>query len=141
MRRFVNVDEFVATLGETTKWRRAVEAIRRADRVLPDVTYSIGDSLTYRVTTDPDCAVLTGQRRYLEVRYVVEGGAVIEVAPIAELKPSNDYSDLTDRQHFAGSGERYELARGELAVVDAGEAIRDQAMDGRVMVLRVTVEG
>jgi evolved beta-galactosidase subunit beta len=141
MLRFANVDQILATLGETTKWRRAVEAIRRADRVLPDVTYSIGDSLTYRVTTDPDCAVLTGHRRYLEARYVVEGGAVIEVAPVSEVQAIDDYSDLTDRQPFTGAGGRHELAAGEIAVVETGEAVRDVAVEGRVLVLRVTVEG
>lgn len=140
MQRFANLDEFAAALGAATKWRRALEAVRRTGRVLPEVTRSIGDSLTYRVTDHPDCLTLTGHRRYLEVRYVVDGTTVVEVAPEATLEPSDDYSDLTDRQHFTGSGERHHLSEGEVAVIEAGEAIQDVAVDGRVMVLRVSVE-
>lgn len=141
MLRFANVAELLTTLGEATKWRRMAEAIRRGEQVLPEVTYSIGDSLTYRVTTQPDCTELAGHRRYLEARCVLEGVAVIEVAPVTDLRAIDDYSDLTDRQHFTGAGGRYELAAGELAVVEAGEAVRDESVEGRVIVLRVTVEG
>lgn len=141
MRRFASLDEFLAACDEARKWWRVAEAVRRSEQVLPEVAYSIGDSLTYRVTTQPDCTVLTGHRRYLEVRCVVEGVAVIEVAPVTDLRAIDDYSDLTDRQHFTGAGGRYELAAGELAVVEAGEAVRDESVEGRVIVLRVTVEG
>jgi evolved beta-galactosidase subunit beta len=141
MLRFTNLDELVAALGEVTKWRRVAEAVRRADRVPPEVTCSIGDSLTYRVTTRPDCTELTGHRRYLEARCVLDGAAVIEVAPEADLQPTDTYSDLADRRHFAGSGERYRLDAGEIAVVEVGEAVRDVAVDGHLMVLRITVEG
>lgn len=141
MQRFANLDEFLAACGDARKWRRVAEAVQRADRILPEVTCSIGDSLTYRVTTRPDCTELTGHRRYLEVRCVLDGAAVIEVAPEADLRPTDTYSDLADRRHFAGSGERYRLDAGEIAVVDVGEAVRDVAVDGRVMVLRITVEG
>lgn len=141
MLRFSNLDELVATLGGTTRWRRVTEAVRRADRVLPEVTYSIGDSVTYRVTTAPDCPALTGHRRYLELRCVLDGTTVIEVAPESDLQPTDAYSDLTDRRHFAGSGEHCRLEAGEIAVVEVGEAVRDVAVEGRVLVVRVTVEG
>lgn len=139
MQRFANLDEFQAALGEARKWQRVAEAVRRAGRVLPEVTYSIGDSLTYRVTTTPDCPELTGHRRSLEARYVLDGTAVIEVAPVAGLEPSDDYSDLTDRQHFTGGSRRSELGAGELAVIEREEAVRDVAVNGRVVILRVTV--
>ena len=141
MQRFANLNEFQAALGEARKWQRVAEAVRRAGRVLPEVTYSIGDSLTYRVTTTPDCPELTGHRRYLEARYVLDGTAMIEVAPVAGLEPSDDYSDLTDRQHFTGSGERFDLGTDEIALIEEHEAVRDVAVGGRVVMLRVTVEG
>lgn len=140
MRRFASLDEFLAACDEARKWRRVAEAIRRSEKVLPEVTYSIGDSLTYRVTTQPDCTELTGHRRYLEARCVLEGVAVIDVAPVADLPAIDDYSDLTDRQHFTGAGGRYELAAGEIAIVEASEAVRDESVEGRVLVLRVAVE-
>lgn len=140
MLRFPNVDELLVALGDARKWQRVAEAARRADRVLPEVMYSIGDSLIYRVTTAPDCPVFTGHRRYLQVRYVIDGATVIEVAPVADLRASDDYSDLTDRQHFLGVGERFELVAGDIAVVEEHEAVRDVAVEGRVVVLRVTVE-
>ena len=63
------------------------------------------------------------------------------MAPVSELTASNRYSDLADRQRFTGTGRRHELAAGGIVVVDPAEAIRDIAVTGRVMVLRVTVEG
>lgn len=140
MLRFANLGELGRALGESRKWRRAAEAVRRADRVLPEVTLSIGDSLTYRVTTRPDCAELTGHRRYLEVRAVLDGTAVVEVAPVAELQATGAYSDLTDRRHFTGTGERHELTAGQILVVERDEAVRDIEVTGRIVVLRVTVE-
>ena len=141
MLRFADVDEMLASLDQATKWRRVAEAVRRADQVLPDVTYSIGDSLTYRVTSQPDSVTLTGHRRYLEVRCVLDGTVVIETAPASGARPVDSYDDLTDRQHFEGSGERHRLVGDEIAVIDVGEAIRDVSVEGRMMVLRVTVEG
>lgn len=137
---FANVDELVATMGGATKWRRVAEAVQRADHVLPEVTCSIGDSVTYRVTTRPDSASFTGHRRYLEARCVLDGSTVIEVASEADLQPTDAYSDLSDRRHFAGSGVKYRRSAGEIAVAEMGEAVRDVAVDGRVVVLRVTVE-
>lgn len=141
MQRFANLEEFLVALGDARKWQRVAEAVRRIDLVLPEVTSSIGDSLTYRVTIAPDCPLLTGHRRYLDVRYVLDGTAVIEVASVAGLSPSDEYSDLTDRRHFTGSGERLDLVTGELVVVGEHEAVRDVAVEGRVVVLRVSVEG
>jgi evolved beta-galactosidase subunit beta len=140
MQRFSDLDQMLVSLGEATKWRRVAEAVQRADRVLPDVTYSIGDSLTYRVTSQPDCVALTGHRRYLEARYVLDGALVIEVAPAPGVQPADGYDDLTDRQHFDGTGERHRLVTGGIAIVNVDEAIRDVEVDGVIMVFRVTVE-
>lgn len=141
MLRFAGVDEFLDTLGVATKWRRAAEAMRRAERALPEVTLSVGDSLTYRVTGSPDREALTASRRYRDVRYVLEGSALLEVTSTDGLAPAGPYSDLTDRESFAGEGTPVELGAGEVLVVEAGEAVRDTTVRGRVVVLRVTVEG
>lgn len=140
MLRFANLDEFKIALGGALMWRRAADAILRADLVQPEVTHSIGDSLTYRVTSRSDRAELTGHRRYLEVRAVLDSTVVIEIAPVRKLEATDAYSDLTDRQHFAGTGERHELAAGEIVVVEPDEAVRDVEVTGRMLVLRVTVE-
>ncbi|MCA0293876.1 MAG: YhcH/YjgK/YiaL family protein [Actinobacteria bacterium] len=137
---FDTLEELVAALGTTT-WRRAAQAVQRADEVLPEVTLSIGDSLTYRVTGRPDCPTLTGRRRYLDVRAVLDGESVIEVAATTDLTAEGDYSDLTDREHFSGAGDSHTLTAGQIAVVEAHEAVRDVSVEGRVVVLRVTVEG
>lgn len=141
MQRFASLDDLSSALGEATKWRRVADAVQGADRSMPEVTFSLGDSLTYRRTSGLECPEFTRHRRYLELRYVLAGTAAVEIAPVVALLPVDDYSDLTDRQHFAGSGERYDLTEGEFVVVGVAEAIRDVAVEGQVMVLRVTVEG
>lgn len=138
---FRTLEDFAAALGGTKKWSRTLEAIANAPSVLPDVTYSIGDSLTYRVATTPDSATWTGHRRYLAVRHVLGGDAVVEVAPTASLTPVDEYDDLTDRRHFAGTGESIRLQAGSTLICEIDEALRDERFDGTVMALRVTVEG
>lgn len=138
---FDNLPALQRQLGSAAKWQRLAEAVAKADRVLPEVSYSVADSLTYRVTGSPDRDVLTAQRRYLAVRYVLDGEAEIEVARVGSLQPLGEYSDLSDRQAFAGSGTRHVLTGGQVAVIEPGEAVADRRVDGRVMVLRVTVEG
>ncbi|MGC3995520.1 MAG: hypothetical protein QM779_15615 [Propionicimonas sp.] len=140
MLKLSGVEAVADAFGGGVKGRRVVEAIQRSDLVLPEVTFSLGDSLTYRSTTRPDCPVLTGHRRYLEVRAVVDGRAVFEVAPLEDLSSSDDYDDLSDRQHFTGRGAQWELGADEVLVVAAEEAIRDVLVEGRMVVLRVTVE-
>lgn len=138
---FESVADFARVLSGTRKWARTLEAIANVPHVADDVAYSIGDSLTYRVTTRPDHVELTGHRRYLAVRHVVSGRSVVEVAPVADLTATDEYSDLTDRRHFAGAGEVVELPKGSVLIADIDEALRDVEVTGRVLTLRVTVEG
>lgn len=138
---FRTLEELTAALGGAKKWSRTLEAIANATSVLPDVTYSIGDSLTYRLTATPDARTLTGHRRYLAVRHVLQGEALVEVAATSSLHPVDEYDDLTDRQHFSGSGEQVRLEEGSVLVCEIDEALRDVTVDGVVMTLRVTVEG
>lgn len=141
MRHYDSLDLFAAAHGGTAKWDRTLEAVANAPRVRPGITHSIGDSLTYRVTTEPDRTVLTGQRRYLAVRHVIEGTATVEVAPVASLTPTGAYSDLTDRREYAGVGRQVTLSAGSVLVTEIDEAIRDLDVSGHLLVLRVSVEG
>jgi evolved beta-galactosidase subunit beta len=136
-----SLDLFRAAHGGTKKWDRTLEAIANVPHVSPGVTYSIGDSLTYRVIDRPDAVELTGHRRYLAVRHVVSGEATVEVAPVGSLSPTDEYSDLTDRRHFAGAGHQVVLPAGSVLVAEIDEALRDVAVDGVVVTLRVSVEG
>lgn len=141
MLTFTDLDEFRRVLGGTKKWDRTLEAIANAPRVLRDVTYSIGDSLTYRVTSTPPAIELTGHRRYLSVRHVLRGSATVAVARQDALTATDAYDDLSDRQHFTGDAEEVALAEGAVVVAEIDEAMRDVAVDGEVVTLRVTVEG
>lgn len=141
MLTFSNLTEFRRVLGGTKKWDRTLEAIANAGSVSKDVTYSIGDSLTYRVTSTPDAEALTGHRRYLAVRHVLDGAATVAVAPTTALTETDEYDDLSDRQHFEGPAEEHLLSSGAVLVAEIDEALRDVAFDGDVVVLRVTVEG
>lgn len=140
MLRFAGVDELAAAGAGDVRWRRAVEAIRRAGALPPEVTRSIGDSLTYRLTSASDLPVLTGHRRYLEVRHVVSGRVLVEVGPVGALEPAGPYDDLSDSQPFTGSGTVVELGVGDTLVAGVEEAVRDVVVEGRVVVLRVTIE-
>lgn len=139
MRVYSDISELLRN-APGRKWQRVGEAIANAAAVLPAVTYSIGDSLTYRVTSQ-ESGGLTARRRYLAVRCVLEGEASFDVAPVAELQELDEYSDLSDRQHFAGPATRVILPAGAILVVESGEALADVGVAGRMMVLAVTVEG
>ena len=142
MLHFTTIDQFTEVLGSAPKWRRAAEAMRRGNQVLRDVTLSIGDSVTYRLTAQPDSLELTGHRRYLEVRHVLVGSSLVETALIATVQPLDEYSDLTDRQRFTGpAAARNTLKAGEILIISPQEALRDVSVEGMVMVLRVSVEG
>ena len=141
MLTFRSPEDFSTALGGTKKWSRTLEAIANAHSLHPDVTYSIGDSLTYRLASTPDATQLTGHRRYLTVRHVLSGEATLEVAPVSSLDPVDAYDDLSDRQHFSGAGQQVVLAVGSVLVCEIDEALRDVSFDGVVMALRVTVEG
>lgn len=142
MLHFTTIEALEERLGSAAKWRRAAEAMRRGGQALREVTLSIGDSVTYRVTAHPDSLELTGHRRYLEVRHVLAGNSLVETAPIDTLQPLDEYSDLTDRRRFTGRVvDRHALNTGEILIASPAEALRDVHVDGLVVVLRVSVEG
>ncbi|MFV0407803.1 MAG: hypothetical protein ACK5LN_13450 [Propioniciclava sp.] len=137
---FPTVEALRAELGSAPKWMAVATAIASAQQVQAEVTYSVGAAVTYRVTDQPDRPELTGHQRYLDVRVVLAGSLELEVARCIDLIAAAPYDDLTDRQPFTGVGERRTLQAGEVLIVEAGEALRDHWVDGRMVVIRVTVE-
>jgi evolved beta-galactosidase subunit beta len=131
---FSSRDELARVAGtvRVRAWQRVLQAIRTVEgegageASLPEqVMFSLGDSLTYmrtrrRYATD----LFTGHRRYVEVVAAGPGGLRLEIATKAGLEPLDDYSDLTDREHFCGTGEAIDLAAGAIAVLSFEEAVR-----------------
>lgn len=140
MKRFATLASLRDELGDRRTWEVVAAACERASGVLPEVTFSLGDAVTYRVTDRPECVHLTGHRRYLEARFVLDGLLSVDVAPVDWLDPVDEYSDLTDRRHFVGGARRHRVRAGEFVVVDGAEAIRDVSLDGRMVVLRIAAE-
>lgn len=144
MRLFDTRSAFDDVLGETTKWSRTGQAIDIAPELLQGVAYSIGDSLTY--FSDDSAALATesmvGRRRYHLVVAGARGTVRLEVAPKRDLEASSDYDNLTDRQHFSGSGEVVEIPDGAICIVDIDEAARILPdTEAAAIQLHVTVEG
>ncbi len=144
MRLFGTRAAFDDILGGTKKWSRTGEALDDARNLHPGVAYSIGDSLSY-VSDDttalaPDS--LVGRRRYHLVVTSTRGTVRLEVAPKGSVNASTDYDNLTDRQHFSGSGEVVSIPEGGICIVDIDEAARilPDAETAAVQ-LHVTVEG
>lgn len=146
MRLFADAETAAEVLGAHRKWQRVLEAVALAPTLREGVTHSIGDSLTYRVGSAADLATesLIGRRRYHLVFACLSGRAVVEVGRKDQLAAKGPYSDLSDRQPFAGSAESVEMPAGALLVVGIDEAARvrpDSDSDSRLVQLHVTVEG
>lgn len=130
-------------LGAHRKWQRTLEAITRAPNLMANITWSIGNSLTYRRadTSVLATAQLVGHRRYQMVFAALTGAVVVEVAPQADLSPEADYDDLSDRQYFAGQGELVNIPAGGVLVVHIDEAARVLAEPiAEAVLAHVTVE-
>ena len=127
------------------KWNRAFQAIAKFDLIPENQAHSIVDSLTYLITTtdrhSPD-SDFVGHRRYFEAICALDGEVAIEVAPKTDLTQTVAYSDLTDREHFTGSGQHLSLAKGEILVTDIDEALRlSKDATARIAIMRITIEG
>ena len=127
------------------KWNRAFQAIAKFDLVPANQAHSIVDSLTYLITTtdqhSPDTDFV-GHRRYFEAIFALDGDITAEVAPKTDLTQTIAYSDLTDREHFIGTGQHLTLAKGEVLVTDIEEALRlSKDATTRIAIMRITVEG
>lgn len=137
-----NLDEFTRRYHGGRKWQRCVEAIQNIDNIRPGVAHSIGDSLSYRLTTDTTTdSLFLGHRRYFDVHYYLQGAQKIEYAPKAQLQVVECYRDETDREFFKGCGTTVQVHEGQMVICDIDEACRFIS-DGTVkkVVLRVTTE-
>lgn len=133
-----------AELTGHKKWIRTLEALEAAPTLQEGIAYSIGDSLTYRKATTAALATddFVGRRRYHFVVAPLDGEVAVEVAPKASLDEQGDYSNLTDRQPFAGSGEVVTVPRDGVLIVDIDEAARILPHpDAPAVLLHVSVEG
>lgn len=143
MRLFETHEQLAQQLGAVTKWDRALQALQ-ADDIEDDVTYSIGDSLTYlrTQTSALSGAGLIGRRRYHLAVGAIGADARLQIAPKASLAATTTYSDLTDRQSFAGPTRTVTIPAGGVLLVDIDEAAQIAPQpDVQVMALHVTVEG
>lgn len=143
MEIFTDVDQFERLAASATKWVRTAQAIRTAPAHAPGAMHSIGDSLTYiRTRRRYDTDRFTAHRRYLEVVAAGDSPVDLEIAPTRDLRTCGDYRDLTDREHFSGSGPALRLEPGQILVTAIDEALRyvGTAADP-CTVLHVSVEG
>lgn len=85
---FTDLTDFQRFFRQGKKWQRCIEAINNLPSIHPDVTYSVGDSLIYRLQTkaepQPD---FLGKRRYFQVHYWLEGEESVEYAAKSALTP------------------------------------------------------
>lgn len=143
MELFTDLALFERITADRTRWVRTAQAIRTAPARREDIMHSIGDSLTYlRTRRRHDTEHFTGHRRYLEVIAVGDAPVRIEVAAKRDLARQSDYSDLTDREHFTGTGQEHVLQPGQIAVIEIDDAVRYPSVSAEPFtVLHVSVEG
>lgn len=140
-----SLEEFRQRYHSAKKWRRCLEAIANLQALKPCVGHSIGDSLVYRLVDGPAAAAtcFTGNRRYVEIHYYLDGGETVDFAPKSALTALSPYSDETDRETFAGDGTlRHSASAGQLLIFDNDYAYRPLGAGHlRKLVLMVTIEG
>lgn len=147
MQIFTDLEQFERVTAGRPKWVRAAQAIRAAGSHREGVMHSIGDSLTYlRTRRRHETDLFTGHRRYLEVIAAGEAPVHLEIAVKRDLSPGTDnsaqYSDLTDREHFTGTGQELTLQPDQIVVVEIDEAVRYRKTAAQpCTVLHVSVEG
>lgn len=138
-----SLEQFKVVYRDGRKWNRCIEAIENIGNIKDGVMYSIGDSLVYMIEDGVARSTenFTGNRRYFDVHYYLEGRETVEFADKSTLETSQSYSDETDREHLIGSGELRELHEGQVAIFENNKAYRFHG-DNRVrkVVLKVTIE-
>lgn len=140
---FSTLDQFSNQFGGERRWLRTLEAINNCGSIRRGASYSVGDSLTYRITPASELVTesFVGRRRYHAVIYVVSGALYIGISKKAGLERMRAYSDLSDTELFKGCGQRTRLDAGAIGIVEIDEAYRVLGGDGDVVSLHVTVEG
>ncbi|WP_022867952.1 hypothetical protein [Schaalia vaccimaxillae] len=147
MRVFTSLQQAQDILSGTSKWDRLFEAIEISDRLEHDVTYSVGDSLTWRnFTVSTPAAYFTTSRRYTTALFCKSGHIDVDIAQI--WQPIEGYCDLNDRQIVqpttdSQSWATHRVAQGALLLIDIHEAhrLRSCSLDFTGVQARITVEG
>ncbi|EOB6679105.1 beta-galactosidase subunit beta [Vibrio vulnificus] len=138
-----SLEQFKQVYRNGRKWNRCVEAINNLNHIKPGVMHSIGDSLVYMLVegSSQSGETFTGNRRYFDVHYYLEGGETVEFAAKSELETVTPYRDETDREQLQGHGETRQLQQGQVAIFENDKAYRfcgNQAV--KKVVLKVTIE-
>ncbi|WP_435926761.1 beta-galactosidase subunit beta [Dryocola sp. BD613] len=137
------LEDFQRIYRAGKKWQRCMEAINNLNNILPDVFYSVGDSLVYRLAAGSveKAGLFEGHRRYFEVHYYLSGHETVEYADKKTLTPEVAYRDESDREYFCGKGEARTLVAGNVAIFENHEAYRFSESSGvKKAILKVTVE-
>ena len=69
------LEDFKQIYRAGKKWQRCIEAINNLENIKPNIFYSIGDSLVYRLVEGPinNMDLFEGNRRYFDVHYYHAG--------------------------------------------------------------------
>ncbi|WP_172120873.1 hypothetical protein [Actinomyces faecalis] len=148
MRLFHTLSAAQDALEGAKKWDRTFEAIAVSGRLEHGVTYSVGDSLTWRNVDQRDAETAPVLRkRYTRVVYCSKGTIVVD--RVVGGRAAGAYSDLSDRQpiHYPqvgapGTAEEVCLGAGQIVFFDADEATcLRPAPGGSGVLAHVSVEG
>ena len=138
-----NLEQFKTVYRDGRKWNRCIEAIENIDNIKDDVYHSIGDSLVYMVDNGQlkNSDLFTGNRRYFDVHYFLEGEQQIEVADKKSLTISTPYNDDNDQETFTGQGEVNNIKAGQVVIFENNKAYRlNNHEPVRKVLLKVTIE-
>lgn len=137
------LEDFKRIYHAGKKWQRCMEAINNLKNIEPNVFYSIGDSLVYRLAenTTENTELFEGHRRYFDVHYYLRGEERVEIAAKSTLTPEIAYRDETDREFLLGQGVEHLLKAGNVVIFENHEAHRFlQGKGVKKVILKVTVE-
>ncbi|WMY76279.1 beta-galactosidase subunit beta [Buttiauxella selenatireducens] len=137
------LEDFKRIYHAGKKWQRCMEAINNLKNIEPDVFYSIGDSLVYRLAegATENTELFEGHRRYFDVHYYLSGEQQVEIAAKNTLTPEIAYRDESDREFLRGQGVEHLLKAGNVVIFENHEAYRFSTGEGvRKVILKVTVE-
>lgn len=138
-----NLAQFKSVYRDGRKWNRCIEAIENIGNIKDDTYHSIGDSLVYMVDNGQlkNNEHFTGNRRYFDVHYYLDGEQNIEVADKKTLTITTPYSDDNDQESFSGQGEVQNIKSGQVVIFENDKAYRLSNNDPvRKVILKVTIE-
>ncbi|MGB7801448.1 beta-galactosidase subunit beta [Buttiauxella sp.] len=137
------LEDFKRIYHAGKKWQRCMEAINNLNNIQPNIFYSIGDSLVYRLAEGEAerTELFEGHRRYFDVHYYLAGEEQVDVAAKNTLTPEMAYRDESDREFFSGQGVKHQLKPGNVIICENHEAHRfSHPKDVRKVILKVTIE-